>query len=160
MKDQKPQGVYAMVTPSKRDAQIISNIICAYLDGSGTKKIIDPNKYHSTLLYSRVGNVDRIKEENTDYIAQIKDIEHWTTHDDCHVLILKSPALEKRHRLLMEAHDLQWDYAEYIPHITIGYDLKVSKDLLVALKKALIGKKIILKDEEFSALDEDHSDVD
>ena len=159
----KTPGVYAMVDVSKRDASIISNIIHSCWDAivvDYPHSFLIPQDYHATFLYSEAGDYRKIKPiVNVQYQARIKDIEVWDTHDKCVVLILSAPSLEERHKQLMDEHNLEWDYLHYIPHITICYDISPKKEPLANLKDKLVGRSLVLVNEQIEALDKEHSDV-
>jgi hypothetical protein len=158
----KTLGVYAMVDVSKRDASIISNIVHSCWDAlveDYPHSFIAPRDYHATFLYSEAGDYREIEPKSGQYQAKIKDIEVWDTHDKCVVLILSSPSLEERHKQLMDLHKLEWDYPHYIPHITICYDIQPKKEPLSNLKDKLVGRSLVLVNEQIEALAKDHSDI-
>jgi hypothetical protein len=155
-------GVYAMVNVADRGASVISNITRTILDNfSATQsdKFVEPDKYHATVLYSRVGNPKDIVCVKRQYDAKVLDVVLWDTHDVCIVALLDCPKLVSRHNGLMKEHGLQWDYPDYKPHITLAYDIKPDPGLLKRLKAALVGKHLVLQDETIESLDEDHSDT-
>jgi 2'-5' RNA ligase len=156
-------GVYAQVDVAKRDAQIISNIVQTTIEGlysAQSSKFLDPKDYHSTVLYSRVGNIDDIVEKsNVTYLAKIKDIELWTEHDVVLVCALECPALSNRHSELMEKHNLEYDHPTYKPHITLCYEIKLSDKSIARLKHSLVGRTILLNNESIEPLDTSNDDL-
>src|ERR1035437_8997181 len=128
-------GVYCSVSVSTEQGNI-NKVITELKNVFGHSQLVDPEDYHSTLLYSRVGNAQDIECVPYLCIAHILDIELWDTHDTCIVAKLDCPALQIRHKHLMEKHDLQWDYEEYKPHITLAYDLTPTPPELEILRSA------------------------
>lgn len=158
----KHTGVYAQLDVLENNAKVLFNLIQYILepDPSGSKKFLLSKDYHTTLLYSRVGDYSEIKAQPEQiYLAKIKDIQHWTTHDNCIVLLLSSNKLQHRHMELMRRYSLEWDYPDYQPHVTICYDTNITKEQLSRLKDKLVGKTIHLSNEKVEPLDEDHSDT-
>jgi hypothetical protein len=54
----------------------------------------------------------------------------------------------------MDDHDLNWDYPEYKPHVTLCNDITLPAKLLERLKDKLIGKTIVLGNEHVETLDD------
>jgi len=88
--------------------------------------LLPKSKYHTTLIYSRKYNPD-IKEDQSLYPLKIKgkELHVFDTQDNKRALVMKfdSPELVERHNFLMSEYQLQYDYDEYIPHITLSYDI-------------------------------------
>ena len=66
------------------------------------------------------------KEEYEKLWVQLEKFEIWKTRDtgkNCLVLKYKCPALVKRHKFLMKEHKATFDFDEFIPHITLSYDI-------------------------------------
>jgi hypothetical protein len=157
-------GVYAQVKVDKKDAEILSNLIWYAVNGLvvNPSKVVKPKDYHSTLLYSRKGSVELSKpKSDAIYSATIKNLELWTEHDIALVATLDCPKLVKRHEQLMSKNpDLEWDYPEYKPHITICYDLKFGPRILQRLKNILVGQTVTLVNEKIEPLDTEHKDTE
>ncbi len=88
--------------------------------------LLPKSKYHTTLIYSRKYNPD-VKEDQSLYPLKIKgkELHVLDTQDNKRALVMKfdSPELVERHNFLMSEYQLQYDYDEYIPHITLSYDI-------------------------------------
>lgn len=87
--------------------------------------LIDKKSFHITLLYSRkeLPNYEPKKETN-DWVYPT-ELDVFPTQDGkrCLVLLVKAPYCLKRHKELMKEHDATYDYDNYVPHITISYDI-------------------------------------
>jgi 2'-5' RNA ligase len=167
MSDSAGSGVYAQVEVIKKDALILSNLLWYSMGGLleglkiKTSKFIKPSDYHSTLLYSRVGNSDEIKAQpEVVYKSTISDVQLWETNDKVLVCLLSCKQLKKRHLDLMRTYNLQWDYKNYIPHITLCYDLNFGPRILQRLKNILVGQTVTLINEKIESLDTEHKDTE
>ena len=156
-------GVYASLKVMDKDAQVLSNIIWVTIGAKfadSHDKFVKPEDYHTTLLYSRTGNDKEIlPKTRKQYVAKIKDIVNWNSHDLCTVILLDCPELKSRHKYLMTKHRLEYDYDDYVPHVTICYDIQVPNSVISKLKKILVDKELLLSGECIEDLDEDHTDV-
>lgn len=93
---------------------------------------IDPAKFHTTVIYSRKYLPDYKAEGKlaVPYIgtATTADIWDWTSKtgnkNKCLVIKYDCKQLIDRHEELMKTHGATFDYAEYIPHITLSYDIQ------------------------------------
>jgi len=95
-----------------------------------TKKLNIPNPInrediHLTLLYSRKFLPDYKPAEKIDEWAYPTKFHVFDTFDKKRALVIKidSPYAQKRHKELMKKHGATYDYPEYLPHITLSYDL-------------------------------------
>ena len=86
-------------------------------------------KMHVTLLYSKKPCPNYVPSQEPYPMTATPDhFEIWkSTHiegtPNCLVLKLKSPELISRHKELMKEHDADFGYPEYIPHMTVSYDI-------------------------------------
>jgi len=118
------QGTYAGVRFSPETKESILNFIKKY-------KVPNPvseSKLHTTVLYSRkhLPNYKAQGKIDPPYIGKPDHFEVWKTRDtgkNCLVLKYKSPELVERHKHLMKEHGATYDFKEYIPHITLSYDI-------------------------------------
>lgn len=90
---------------------------------------LDPEKFHSTLLYSRrpcpnyvpfgIYPVSPTSDTNE------FDLKVFKTAGGKNALVLAytSAFLEARHKELMKEHNATWDHPTFIPHITLSYDI-------------------------------------
>ena len=119
--EQSEKGTYAGVRLSDDDSDYIVEL-CKELELPNpiTKKDI-----HITLLYSRKYHPEYIPEENLEEWCYPWKFHIFETFDKKRALVLKlkSDYLENRHKYLMDKLDATYDYPEYIPHITLSYDI-------------------------------------
>jgi hypothetical protein len=88
----------------------------------GIPNLLNPSDIHCTLLYSRKqvplsGNID------VDYDALVSNFELFGDNKEILVIKLLSDDIKKRHKFLMDTYDATYDYDEYIPHITLSYNI-------------------------------------
>jgi len=90
----------------------------------GIPNVIDMKDIHTTLLYSR-NFLDDYLAPNTEIEVQYKATpeKFEVFNDKILVLVLKSEDLINRHNYLMSIHNATYDFPEYIPHITLSYDI-------------------------------------
>lgn len=90
---------------------------------------LSPDKFHSTLLYSRkplpnyvpFGEYPIPPTSNTN----VFELDVFETASGKRALVLKydSDFLSGRHNELMKEHGATWDHPSFIPHITLSYDI-------------------------------------
>ncbi len=95
-------------------------------------KMLEPSNIHSTLLFSfkHLPNYDPI-EYSPALDARILGYMMWETksrNDEgertkCLVLAIDCPLLKDRHLHLMNEHNATYTFKEFIPHITLSYDV-------------------------------------
>jgi hypothetical protein len=112
------KGTYAAVKVSHTAA---GNIIDT-AKKLGIPNLLNPLDIHCTLLYSRKqvplsGNID------VDYDALVSNFELFGDNKEILVIKLLSNDIKKRHKFLMDTYDATYDYDEYIPHITLSYNI-------------------------------------
>ncbi len=87
--------------------------------------LIDKNDYHCTILYSKksLKKIDWINKDIS-LTASIKGFEIFTylKTSKCLVLKIKSKELSNIHKYLLDVGGVS-DFPNYIPHITVFYDL-------------------------------------
>lgn len=91
---------------------------------------IAPDKFHSTLLYSRKLLPNYIPLGEIEPVATSDDVifelEIWPSDGGSkNLLVLKYDCawLTERHETLMIEHEATWDFPDYSPHITLSYDV-------------------------------------
>lgn len=95
----------------------------------GIPNPLSPDKFHSTLLYSRkplpnyvpFGEYPLAPTSNTNQF----ELTVFKTASGKNALVLKYDCdfLSGRHRSLMKTHGGTWDHPSFIPHITLSYDI-------------------------------------
>lgn len=111
-----------------------------------------PEKFHSTLLYSRkplpnyvpfgIYPVSPTSDTNEFELKVFKT----ASGKNALVLAYKSSFLSNRHNDLMKEHGGTWDHPTFIPHITLSYDIG---DLKIDLGPAsfISDRKIVIVEE-------------
>lgn len=96
----------------------------------GIPEPLGADDFHSTLLYSRrfcpnykaLGELTPVAtSDETDFTLEI-----WPSNSgEKNVLVLKYTCewLQNRHDELMAEHNATWDFPDYIPHITLSYNV-------------------------------------
>lgn len=87
-----------------------------------------PETYHATLLYSRKHLPDYepcgfLKEMKYAKFGGFAKFDFRLLGTKCLVMKLDSPYLTERHKCLMDVFGATYDFPEYIPHITLSYDV-------------------------------------
>lgn len=88
------------------------------------------SKFHSTLLYSKkhLPDYKAIGKYNPPPVADDTKVklEIWPSNSGTkNVLVVKYKCswLEDRHSELSDEHGAEWDHPDYIPHITLSYNV-------------------------------------
>lgn len=121
----KPDGTYVGVT-FNRETQ---NAIKKFIKSHDIPNMVGRNKMHTTIIYSRKYFVfDDFKAEiDPAWIGKAKEFHVWETRDEkkskALVLAYTCPELIKEHKRIMKEYDATYDFPEYIPHITLSYDV-------------------------------------
>lgn len=91
---------------------------------------IKERRLHVTLLHSTY-QIQDYKSEPTTHIAHPTCYKILTTQTNkaCLVLLLDAPTLLERHVMLRIQYNLTHTHQEYIPHVTISYDIPQDLDL-------------------------------
>jgi 2'-5' RNA ligase len=97
--------------------------ICKLLEIPNT---LTKDKVHTTLIYStkHVEGVEVNAEEVYNAFISKLDIFTSSTGNKCLVAILECGKMVSRHKELMKKYGFTYDYPEYIPHVTLSYDIK------------------------------------
>lgn len=130
-KDQR--GVYVAVKYNQSAGDDLLEFIKKYQIPSTLKA----EDFHTTLIYSRKwADIKELDDDmgDSEIIAEPTELHVFETFDKKRALVIKldCPYLEERHKYLMQKYDLEYDYDEYIPHITLSYDIgemEVPKDV-------------------------------
>lgn len=120
--EQDRQPWYVAVKPID-DYQI--ERLRSYALNLGVPNIIPAHKMHCTLLYSkRPCKMPDVRPERL-YLAKADELEVFHGSDGKRVLVVKlfCPELKIRHTQLMQETEGSYDYPDYIPHVTLSYDI-------------------------------------
>lgn len=83
--------------------------------------IVPRDKLHSTICYSRV-DVPYFPDETPKVIGKSKGLLIFNNDKRALVLTIDSPYLVSKHELTKEL-GATYDYPDYIPHVTLSYDI-------------------------------------
>jgi len=123
MEKTKEPGTYAGYRYNKDDVKLISK----YANDAGIPHPLNPNKMHTTLLYSKkpCPDYEPLGKLEPPIEAKLGKFDVWKTQDGKNALVLNliAPKMVKRHKDLMKEHGASYDYDEYKPHITVSYDV-------------------------------------
>lgn len=126
--EQPKKGTYSAV---KFDDQTI-NKIKAYVDENNIPNALDPEKYHTTVTYSRkfLPDLKPVDPIDPPWIGTPEQLEVWKSQPDengetsnCLVLKYKCDQLTDRHNQIMDDHGATYDFPDYKAHITLSYDI-------------------------------------
>lgn len=89
---------------------------------------VDPEDMHCTVIYSR-NNLPDLQEKghlSASILAYDPQLELWPTQDGAKALVarLECDMLKDRHAEIMNDYNATFDYDEYIPHVTLSYDVE------------------------------------
>lgn len=105
-----------------------------YCEDNEIPNAINPDKFHTTILYSRkhLPEYKAAGVYDPMMVGKPKDTFHaWKTSPSdpeaekttCLILTFDCPELNARHKELMDEHDATYDYDEYKTHITLSYNI-------------------------------------
>ena len=90
--------------------------------------VVDPNPpdlHHVTLILGKDKKLDHTPIRYTPVIQadpSTYEIAHYGPDEDIPVLKFKSDILYKRHMKLRAKYDVEWDFDDYTPHLTLSYE--------------------------------------
>lgn len=95
--------------------------------------VVDKGKLHCTLLYSKkhLPNYEAQGEIDPPLVGKFKKFTIFQSRPDeeteetsnCLVLEFDCPELTKRHEDLRKKHNAPFDHKEFLPHVTLSYDV-------------------------------------
>jgi hypothetical protein len=114
------RGVYVAVKPTQQSI-IELNLMIQECD---IPNAIDGNKLHSTIVFSRKYDQILINKENI-YEATIEHFRIFKTREGNSGLVIemKSKDIVSRHMYFMKKYNLTYEFDEFIPHMTLTYNL-------------------------------------
>ena len=121
---EEEKGLYVAVKYNQSANDDLMDLIKKYNIPSTLK----PEDFHTTLIYSRkYAEIDELDDDlgDKEIVTYPKGLEVFETFDKKRALVIKLDCnyLEDRHKYLMDKYELTYDYPEYIPHITLSYDI-------------------------------------
>ena len=120
---ERNKGVYVGV----RFTMAADEDISIFCEENAIPNPIPEKEIHSTLIYSTKYDNIVINDVGEDLgNAEPKKFHIFETQDNKRalVLLIKSEYLTSRHKELMKKYDLTYNFDEYIPHITLSYDIE------------------------------------
>lgn len=92
---------------------------------AGVPNLHQRDKYHCTLIYSREPCKTPKPRKNLLVPVSPEKWHVFKTRDgkNCLVLKLSSSAMNLRHKQLMKDLEASYDFPDYLPHITVSYDI-------------------------------------
>lgn len=151
MEKKNEPGTYAGYKYDKDGVALLSK----YAKDNELPNPLDPDKTHTTLLYSRKPCPDYkpLGKLDPPIKCKIKEMEVWPTQSKKNALVvtLDAPDMCKRHKTLMDEHEATYDFDEYKPHITLSYDIgDLDVDKLPQIRDTV---------EEIDAVEEYHEEL-
>jgi len=121
---EKSAGSYVGVRLSNKTKEGLE----AFAHKAAVPNALDSKDYHTTVMYSRIPFHDKFKplgRLSVPIVGLGKNLALWPTQDggNCLVYIYDCPDLSARHEWIMNMYDATYDFPEYIPHITLSYDV-------------------------------------
>lgn len=115
------QGTYAGYRVSQDDDDTIMDL----LKEIGVSNPVEKSDLHLTLLYSRKFLPDYEPASDTDIWAYPSSFHVFNGQDGKNILVLMLDCKDcvKRHKELMKQHKATYDFPEYLPHLTLSYDI-------------------------------------
>lgn len=137
LEEKTKKGTYA----GAHFSEATKKALAQYCKDNNIPNAINPDKFHTTILYSRkyLPEYKAAGVYDPMLIGKPKDtFEAWKTSPSdpneekttCLILTFDCPELKKRHQELMDEHQGTYDYDEYKTHVTLSYnigDLNISK---------------------------------
>lgn len=122
--DQEQIGTYAAFEVGATTAKQIKN----FCEDFNIPNPVDPEDMHCTVIYSRKF-LDGFEPQGFLYASIIGTnpiLEVWPTQSGkkCLVARIEAPDIEGRHQDLMSYWGATYDFDEFIPHVTISYDIE------------------------------------
>lgn len=121
--EKKEAGTYAGYKYDKDGVALLSK----YAKDNNLPNPLDPEKVHTTLLYSRkpCPDYEALGQLDKPIKCKVGKMEVWPTQSKKNALVVKldAPEMNKRHKELMDEHEATYDFDEYKPHITLSYDI-------------------------------------
>jgi hypothetical protein len=115
-------GTYVAITYENNCVTRLINLC----EEMGIPNITPHSKIHTTLIYSTNYAEDVLVNSQTSYLAIIDKLDIFTSSSgiNCLVAVLNCPTINARHQELMNTYGFNHGFPEYIPHITLSYDIE------------------------------------
>lgn len=117
-----PYGTYAQANLDEESVNKLTRL----QDVLGIENRAPPNKFHTTLIYSRrpCPNMMEMDGQVVPHRGTFRVLHKWPTQEGKIALVLEIECepLSALHADLRTKYGATHDYPEYIPHITLSYD--------------------------------------
>ena len=151
-----PGGTYVCANLSRQSKDALGK----WVEENNIPSPADPKQYHTTITYSRKG-IPTVTDHKFDLPIKGKIIK-WKIfpaqdNKKCLVAVVDSPDLEHYHTEIQTQYGAQYDYPDYIPHITVSYDYPSNSvpKILPALDITYVKIKIEPLDIDYTSVKED-----
>jgi 2'-5' RNA ligase len=121
-------GTYAALRPDGATISAIRQYVEKLADlglSLGVEPVAEID-WHCTLLYSRVVHASYVPDKNLTHLAHFKEwkvFESKESKKKCLVMAVESKSILARHEYLMRTLGATYDFPDYIPHVTLSYNL-------------------------------------
>lgn len=160
MEKEEPNGTYVAVKFSDDSNKRLGEFC---LDNNVTDPLNEED-FHSTVIYSRthLKDFETLGEISPSWEAEPLGFEVWPTKPNaykdeagfCLVMKIKCPEMLRRFEKVMNNTGASYDFEEYIPHITLSYEIDEDFDIST-LKWTSNPLEIVLEYTEDLILNED-----
>jgi hypothetical protein len=115
-------GTYVAITYDNMCTKRLIDL-CVMMD---LPNIVRQEKIHTTLIYSTNYADNVLVNSECSYVAIIDELDIFTSDSGikCLVARLNCPHMNARHKELMNTYNFNHGFPEYIPHITLSYDIE------------------------------------
>ena len=119
------KGVYVAVKPTEQSITELNLLIKKH----DIPNVIDRNKLHLTIVFSRLYDDILVNKENI-YEATVEQFRVFNTRggNSSLVIEMKSKAIVSRHMYFKKKYNLTYEFGEFIPHMTLAYNLNPGFD--------------------------------
>ena len=122
--DKIATGTYAGVRFDQKTLEQLAT----FQSGSNIPNPLDPEKMHSTMVYSRNALPDYKSEGNISPVwkGTFKGFDIFGDEEEdeyCLVMLYDCPEMSAKFDDTMANHDATWDHDGFHPHITLSYDV-------------------------------------
>lgn len=117
------RGTYSAIKFSDESVELLHQ----KLTDLNIPNLVPKDDIHSTLMYSRIFLPEyeaTLPKEITGESYSVAGYELFGDSRNILVLLLNAPSLVDHHLEIMSKYKGSYDYPEYIPHVTISYDVK------------------------------------
>lgn len=144
------QPMYVAVRPDVDAIDVLRKIIRQY----GVPNPIPNEGMHCTLIYSRTPTVIPQVQNLRIYKGTLEKFTVFNSRDGKRCLVAKIDSIDllARHNELMTELDASYDFPEYLPHVTLSYDIGEFDESI--LNEVLIKTPIYFTDEYYEILDD------